>query len=370
VTLIRPDADSRAAARPHPDPQKRLEALLAMVFRPWLRKEFPVPPEGSASEQPQPVAAVRPAEPVYPPRQQPIAHRTPRETTAHPALEVPMIHHAFILDAGDKFVVNEAFWDVDIDEGQVDDFASRVRESQDVIIEEKGPTKYIGKPLGRSTVILCAGTTVGDDILRDKLERVTDEFRRVVNDEVEYDDFVQKVDDYVTIDLKVSIIGYGGAGREEIVTLLNSGVPLTDIQGILAALRGFFVTPTGAQRMIGSRIGALEISTMGFEFEGYWSFRKLWELYFRGSRIILLVTDSTLKNVLNTKDIVDLIRRKEIIAEVLAIANYQDRPGALSPALVQRMLGVKTLGLRTADLRSPNATIALKILTEALCSSS
>jgi small GTP-binding protein len=233
------------------------------------------------------------------------------------------------------------------------DFASRVKDAQDSLIEEIGPTKYIGKPLGRGVVVLCAESVDDDDTLREKLDRVTYEFRRVISYEVEYEDFIEKVDDYVVTTLKVSIIGYGGVGKTTLVTLLNGGVPPTSYVPTIAI---------DIQKIEGARIGTYEIST--WDFAGQDRFRKLWELYFRGSRIILLVTDSTLENVLNSKDIIDLIRRKDIAAQLLAIANKQDLPGALSPQLVQRILGIKAYGMVAIDPN--NREKALDIIKEAL----
>ena len=264
-----------------------------------------------------------------------------------------MIHHVFIIDARDEIVVQKKFWIITINQGEMQDFAGRVKDAQDSLIEEIGPIKYIGKPLGRGVVVLCAESVDEDDTLREKLDRVTYEFRRVISYEVEYEDFMEKVDDYVVTTLKVSIIGYGGVGKTTLVTLLNGGVPPTSYVPTIAI---------DIQKIEGARIGTYEIST--WDFAGQDRFRKLWELYFRGSRIILLVTDSTLENVLNSKDIIDLIRRKDIAAQLLAIANKQDLPGALSPQLVQRILGIKAYGMVAIDPN--NRQKALDIINEAL----
>ena len=74
--------------------------------------------------------------------------------------------------------------------------------------------------------------------------------------------------------------------------------------------------------------------------------------------------DSPLENVLNSKDIIDLIRRKDIAAQLLAIANKQDLPGALSPQLVQRILGIRAYGMVAIDPN--NREKALEIIKEAL----
>jgi small GTP-binding protein len=264
-----------------------------------------------------------------------------------------MIHHIYIIDARDEIVVDKKFWIITVNVKEMQDFAGRVKDAQDPLIEEIGPIKYIGKPLGRGVVVLCAESVDDDDTLREKLDRVTYEFRRVISYEVEYEDFMDKVEDYVTTTLKVSIIGYGGVGKTTLVTLLNGGVPPTSYVPTIAI---------DIQKIEGARIGTYEIST--WDFAGQDRFRKLWELYFRGSRIILLVTDSTLENVLNSKDIIDLIRRKDIAAQLLAIANKQDLPGALSPQLVQRILGIKAYGMVAIDPN--NREKALDIIKEAL----
>jgi small GTP-binding protein len=269
-----------------------------------------------------------------------------------------MIHNIFIIDARNEIVAQKQFWIIRVDVKEMQDFAARVRESQEFIIEEIGPIKYVGKPLGRGVVVLCAESVDEDDVLQEKAERVTYEFRRVINYEVEYEAFMEKVDEYVTTTLKVSIIGYGGVGKTTLVTLLNGGVPPTSYIPTIAI---------DIQKIEGARIGTYEVST--WDFAGQQRFQKLWELYFRGSRIILLVTDSTLENVLNSKDIVDLVRGRERLEphfrpEVLAIANKQDLPGALSPTLVQRILGVKAHPMVAID--PTNRQNALDIIKEAL----
>ena len=332
----------------HPDPLKRLEGAMAARFREFLIKEIALPPA-----EPRPIS-----EPSLPP----VTSTIPRIIPTPPTEPLPpgtplagMIHHIYIVDARGEFVVNEEFWNITVDEVWITSFAELVKEAQDTRVKEFDGTKLIGKPLGRGIVILSADIAADDDTLREKLDRVTYEFRRVISHEVPYDDFIDRVDDYVTTTCKISIIGYGGVGKTDIVTLLNGGVPPTS-----------YVPTIGLdiQKMTGFRIGTLEIST--WDFAGQDRFRKLWQLYMRDSRAIILITDSTLENVLNSKDIIDLIHRKNIEARLLAIANKQENPSALSPHLVQLILGIKTIGLTEAEVKSGDPAIALKIITEAL----
>lgn len=249
-----------------------------------------------------------------------------------------MIHHVFIIDARDEIVVQKKFWIIDVNTPEMQSFASRVKQSQDLRIEQINSTKYVGQPLGRGVVVLCAEQMDEEPTLIEKLTHVTEEFQRVITYEVDYEEFMKSVDDYVTTTLRVSILGYGGVGKTTLVSLLNGGdPPRTYIPTIGIDIK----------KLEGARIGTYEIIT--WDFAGQQRFRKLWKLLFSHSRIVFLVTDSTLENVLQSKDIINFLRSQGVTGEVVAIANKQDLQGALAPHLVQRLLGIKAYGLTAID---------------------
>jgi signal recognition particle receptor subunit beta len=77
-----------------------------------------------------------------------------------------------------------------------------------------------------------------------------------------------------------------------------------------------------------------------------------------------LVTDSTLENVLQSKDILEFLKEHDSLSDVVVIANKQDLPGALQPSIVQRLLNMKTFGLVAID---PNDRLkALDIIQKSL----
>ncbi|MHA2405921.1 MAG: ADP-ribosylation factor-like protein [Candidatus Hermodarchaeia archaeon] len=249
-----------------------------------------------------------------------------------------MIHHVFIIDARDTLVVQKRFWIIDVELPEMKQFAAQVKANQALLIQEIGKTKYIGQPLGRGVVILCAEPVDEDSTLLEKIDKVTFEFRRVISYEEEFEAFMMKLDKYVTTKLKVSLLGYGGVGKTTMLRLLDGGnIPQTYIPTI-----GIDI-----QKVEGARIGTYEL--LVWDFAGQERFRKLWKMLFSRSRIVFLVTDSTLENVLQSKDILEFLRNQGLTSEVVVIANKQDLTGALQPSLVQRLLGVKTFGLTAID---------------------
>ena len=71
----------------------------------------------------------------------------------------------------------------------------------------------------------------------------------------------------------------------------------------------------------------------------------MWQDFLRGAGLTVVVTDSTEENVQNTKNIVERFSR-HFGAKVIAIANKQDLPGALTAKQVEEKLGgIKTYGM-------------------------
>jgi signal recognition particle receptor subunit beta len=71
----------------------------------------------------------------------------------------------------------------------------------------------------------------------------------------------------------------------------------------------------------------------------------MWQDFLRGAGLAVLVCDSTEDNVKKTKEIYDRFERS-LGTKIIAIANKQDIPGALTAQEVQKRLGgLKTYGM-------------------------
>jgi len=161
------------------------------------------------------------------------------------------------------------------------------------------------------------------------------------------------IEQYIISKLKVSLVGEGGVGKTTLLRLLKGDKPPVEYVPTIAL---------SIEQIEATRYGTYSIIV--WDFAGQERFRRLWSIYFRGSDIVFLITDSTLNNVIATKSILDIIRKDAPGVPVWAIANKQDLDGALSPQLVERILGVRAFGMVAID---PNRRAEmLRILLDAV----
>jgi small GTP-binding protein len=153
-------------------------------------------------------------------------------------------------------------------------------------------------------------------------------------DSKETEQIEEVIDKYIMSKLKVSLVGEGGVGKTTLLKLLKGAEPPKEyVPTIALSIEQIEATQYGTYQVI------------LWDFAGQERFRRLWTIYFRGSDIVFLITDSTLNNVIATKEILDIIRKDASGVPVWAIANKQDLEGALSPELVERILGVRAFGM-------------------------
>ena len=130
---------------------------------------------------------------------------------------------------------------------------------------------------------------------------------------------------------KICILGEGGVGKTSLLSLLQGREVLTER------------TPTVGLEIENTQI--LGVKTSVWDFGGQDRFKFMWQDFLRGAGLTVLVTDSTEENIERTKELYEKFSRS-VSAKVIAIANKQDIPGALSAEDVQKKLGgIKTYGM-------------------------
>jgi small GTP-binding protein len=268
-----------------------------------------------------------------------------------------MIHNVFILTTTGQRVFHRQYWSIDVTNEVIQEFLVTLSALQGEI----GPNvdlpihvsqiKFLYSAIG-DQLLLAFAVDSGDDeasikeLIKRTQQLLLGKYRHEVEsyltnpEQKSFEGFASELDDVIVTMLKICLLGQGGVGKSTMLKLLTG-----------AAIDGIYV-PTVAvdvEKLQGVRFGPYELVV--WDFAGQERFRSLWGYYLRNADAVLLVTDSTLKNVLATRDILEVVRKNASSAIVWAIANKQDLPGALSAKLVQRILGVQTYGLVAIDPR-------------------
>jgi len=138
----------------------------------------------------------------------------------------------------------------------------------------------------------------------------------------------------IRINNKICFLGNSGVGKSSLVSLLQ-GRPV-DISEKRSPTVGLEIETTQLEHL-----GKYSI----WDFGGQKRYQFMWQDFLKGAGLAILVTDSTEEDVSKSKEMYERMSRS-IGSKIIAIANKQDLPGALSAKDVQRKLGgIKTYGM-------------------------
>ncbi|MBY9010177.1 MAG: GTP-binding protein [Candidatus Lokiarchaeota archaeon] len=189
------------------------------------------------------------------------------------------------------------------------------------------------------TFMFISGLSDDFERLQTELIRFKNEFismfGEVMNEELDNSilEIINPVIDNIHRNLKpkISLVGFSGVGKTTITKLIRAEeIPLEHIPTI-----------TGDVATI--KIGKLSFYLWDFAGQDQFSF--LWNKFIKGSDAVLLITDSTLKNIEKTKYFLELIKEEAPYAHSAVIGNKQDLPEAVSVERIEQMLGVKTYSM-------------------------
>ena len=134
--------------------------------------------------------------------------------------------------------------------------------------------------------------------------------------------------------VKISIVGHPAVGKTTILKLLSQN-----------SLKDQKYLPTQGFDLKTVKLGNFKLNV--WDFGGQKAYLKTYLAdYLLGSDIVFIVTDSTPRNVLTSKELI--VHSNKIIGDecpIIAIANKQDLDGHLSADRVENVLHVKTHGL-------------------------
>ncbi|MFX1399209.1 MAG: ADP-ribosylation factor-like protein [Promethearchaeota archaeon] len=130
------------------------------------------------------------------------------------------------------------------------------------------------------------------------------------------------------IPTKIAVVGFAGVGKTTIKSLIKmDALPLQHI-------------PTISGDVATIQIGKLKFRL--FDFAGQDEFKYLWKGFLRGSQAVLVVIDSTQKNMEKSTFFLELIQSEVPNARSAIIANKQDLRGAASVEKVEDFFKLKT----------------------------
>jgi small GTP-binding protein len=269
-----------------------------------------------------------------------------------------VIHNVLLLTANGIKLFHRSYWAIEIDQPTVAEFVQSVRQLERdaghplrvpiYLADQKFAYSFVDRDL---ILVLVADPQDQDEPLQEKIELATKQVKlksaqqifqfRQNRDSSVFQDLGRVVDAVVVSTLKVVLLGEGGVGKSTILNMLMQHRAQLDHVATMAVY---------VEQLESARLGPYEIAV--WDFPGQEKMVPKWRDYLRGTDVVLLVTDSTLKNVMDTRKLVPIIRKWVEGALIWAIANKQDLEGCLLPDTVQRLLGLRTIGLVAIDPRN------------------
>jgi small GTP-binding protein len=237
------------------------------------------------------------------------------------------------------------------------DLLKVAKEDQGISLNVGGNKYFSHKIAPNILLIFITDIDENDRIVQEKIDAATKTLGEVL--ELKKLSYVKKnyknlISPFVHSKLKVALVGEGGVGKTTTLHLLMGKRPPTQY------------IPTIALSMeVIENIYFANYSLVLWDFAGQERFRKLWKMYFQGADIVFLVTDSTLRNILISKDMFQMIRRDAPHVPIIVIANKQDKPNALDPSIIERIIGAETHPLVAIDITYRNEILKLLLDTVA-----
>jgi small GTP-binding protein len=172
------------------------------------------------------------------------------------------------------------------------------------------------------------------------------------------DNLTDILGDLIFTRFKISFVGSGGVGKSTLLRLLFGREP---------APGGYVPTINVAVDSSETIQFATFLITI-WDFAGQAVFQDLWGFYFQGTDIIFLITDSSFRNVMQTKTLLRSIRKEAPAVPLLIIANKQDLPESMRGDKIKRLLGAPTFPMVATDKtrREEFIRLMLEVATKAV----
>lgn len=260
-----------------------------------------------------------------------------------------VIHNTFLIrTSSSEVLASTQYWPVEVSRDDLLEFVNTrndIKSGGDDYVELPliiGDHKFHGLDWVGETILVYV-TDKGEDEsgVFEKMEAATAALKKTLSKsglESVIHNYQSIIEPSITTRLKIALVGEGGVGKTTTLHLLLGDTPPLQYVPTIAL---------NLETVENIRFG--NYSLVLWDFAGQERFRTLWRFYFHGADVIFLVCDSTLRNVIISKDILKLIRRDAPKVPVFAMANKQDKPNAMKPEVVQKILGIPTYPMVAID---------------------
>ncbi len=262
-----------------------------------------------------------------------------------------MIHNVLLIEKADgNVVVKTRFWKIDFLESDIREFLTGyfdlmgtegLADNTPVFVAEKH--KVFHGPVDGDMLLLFV--TDGRDEDRAIQHRIREGASRISTalrgNSIGYirDNLDDILGELIFTRFKVSFVGSGGVGKSTLLRLLFLKEP----------------APGGYVPTINVAVDSSETIQFGtfwvtvWDFAGQAVFQDLWSFYFSGTDVIFLITDSSFRNVMQTKSLLRTIRKEAPAVPLFIIANKQDLPESMKAEKIKRLLGAPTFAMVATD---------------------
>ncbi|MCK5264607.1 MAG: GTP-binding protein [Candidatus Thorarchaeota archaeon] len=259
-----------------------------------------------------------------------------------------MIRGVYVLGEQGNMIYSKEYAKSDSKASMVEFLVNLAHFLKTVDLEEK--TEYMNASIARifyaqrSTFTFMFVADKADDAnqIEDKMGELVESFMRdyanLAQANQALEGFDDKVDEIAVTMVKVAILGFAGVGKTTTLHLLRGEtIPLVHDPTIGVSIKKLPDEISNANIVL-------------WDLAGQSRFSILWAKMIANAQVVIIVTDSTLENVLRSKKLVTLVKDEVPDAKVIGIANKQDLPTALTPERVGQILGLPTYELVAIDI--------------------
>ena len=259
-----------------------------------------------------------------------------------------MIRSIYVLEATGNIIFTKEYAESESKQGQIEFLVNLTTFLNTIGLD--GKTEHMNLSTSRFfyairedfTFVFVADKADDAKQIEDKIGQLVDvfmsDFIQLARAHQQLDGFNEKVDEIAVTMVKVAILGFAGVGKTTTLHLLRGEtLPLVHNPTIGVSIKKLPEEVENANIVL-------------WDLAGQSRFSILWAKMIANAQVVVIVTDSTLENVLRSKKLVSLVKEEVPDAKIIGIANKQDLHTALTPERVGQILGVTTFELVAIDI--------------------